>query len=49
MDFFLNIMKLVIDFLQMPFTIFGFTFSMYAVMIFCIVFGLVCYFIDGFM
>ncbi len=49
MEFFIALMKIVLDFVQMPFTVFGFTFSMYAVIIFCVVFGLVCYFIHAFM
>lgn len=49
MDFYLRIMDMVWEFVRMRFTIYGFTFSMFDVIMLTLIFCVVCYFIDSFM
>lgn len=49
MDFFLRVMDITWRFVHMPFTVFGYTFSMFEVIFLVLVFSLVTYFIDAFM
>lgn len=48
MNFFLRIMDITWAFVQMPFTVFGYTFSMFEVIMLILVFSIVTYIIDVF-
>lgn len=47
MDAFLMLMDLIFDFLQQPITIWGYTFSLWVVIMFGLMFSLVCLFVDN--
>ncbi len=46
MDYFLEFMSVIIDLFQRPFTIWGYTFSLWSVAIFVLLAGLVGYLLD---